>query len=249
MYKMKKIFISAVLGIFMVSTFAVGDIPFFKSLFMGDEEYVRQEILKCKDVENVKFEIAYKDDDSLFYDIHVYLTKHRFLSFNWVNLGFYKSSQTNLGDYIRLVQINDYAFREQGFIAHLLEKDSFVYSMCEHFGEIRFLEQLLPELKVSNILEIIENIDDVYNFIKNLPEKPKDSSNGRIEFEGFYEKPFEIPEEFDNGIPVSVIVKRKVKIHKNSISIEKELEEGYRFYKYPIKNANNNGIYRYITDY
>ena len=104
---MKKIFISAVLGIFMVSTFAVGDIPFFKSLFMGDEEYVRQEILKCKDVENVKFEIAYKDDDSLFYDIHVYLTKHRFLSFNWVNLGFYKSSQTNLGDYIRLVQIND----------------------------------------------------------------------------------------------------------------------------------------------
>lgn len=246
---MKKILISAVFAVFMVSTFAAGDIPFFKRLFIGDEKYVRQELLKCKDVKSVEFEIAYKDDDDLFYDIHVYLTNHRFISFNWVDLGFYKSSQTNLGDYIRLKQINDFAFGEQSFIACRLGKDSFAYSMHENFGEIRCLEQLLPELKVSNMLEIIENIDDVYNFIKNLPEKPEDSSNGIIEFEGFYEKPFEIPEDFDNGIPVTVIFKRKVKLRKDSMSREKELEEGYRFYKYPIKNANNNGFYRYITDY
>ncbi len=245
---MKKMFLIIIAAIFVNLTLFAGDnsffkggdidVPFFKSLFMDDEEYVKQELLKCKDVESVEFEIAYKDHDDLFYEIHVYLTNHRFLSFYWVRLSFYKSSQTNLGDSIELKQINDFAFREQAFKARYLRKDGITYNLHENFGEIRFFKQLLPDIKASNMLEIIENIDAVYNFVKSLPES---SSNEIIEFEGFYEKTFEIPKEFDNGIPVSIIER------KTDAASEKWYEEGYKFYKYSIKNTNNNGYYK--TDY
>lgn len=252
---MKKMFLIIIAAIFVNLTLFAGDnsffkggdidVPFFKSFFINKEEYVKQELLKCKDVEAVEMKVSYQDEDDLFYEIHVYLTNHRFLSFDWVDLSFYKSSQTNTRDYITLKQINDLAFIEQSFKPCRLGKDSFVYAMYENFGEIRFLNQLATELKAGNMLEIIENISDVYDYIKNLPKKPENSSPQRPEFEGFYENSFKLPEEFDNGIPVSAVVRKKVV--DRQASTENWYEEAYKFYKLPIKEAKNQNIY--ISDY
>lgn len=252
---MKKVFISIVFAIFMISVisakdgfFWAGDIPFLKSIFIGDEEYVKQEILKCKDVEAVKLKLGYHDEDDKNYDIFVYLKDNRFISFGEVQLYCFLSDNSIHDVRIKLVQINDLIFEQQSFKPYALGKTGFVYHDWRDFGEIRFLKQLLPDVKVGNILEIIENIDDVYDFIKNLPEKPECISSKETEFDGFYEKSFELPKEFDNGIPVSIIER------KTDYASGKWYEKGYKFYKKPVERAIREATFKYAykdyrTDY
>ena len=70
---MKKNILTIIFAITYIFTLSASDIPFFKSLFMGEEEYVKQEILKCKDVESVEMKVSYHDEDDKNYNIFIYL--------------------------------------------------------------------------------------------------------------------------------------------------------------------------------
>lgn len=255
---MKKVFLIIIAVVFVNLTLFAGDnsffkggdidVPFFKSLFIDDEEYVKQELLKCKDVESVELKLGYHDEDDKNYDIFVYLKDNRFISFGEVQLYCFLSDNSVHDVKIKLIQINDLVFEQQSFKPHALGKTDFVYFDWTNFGEIRFFKQLLPDVKVGNMLEIIENIDNIYDFIKKLPEKTECSSPKRLEFEGFYETPFEIPEEFDNGIPISIIER------KTDYASGKWYEKGYKFYKKPVERAIREATFKYAykdykTDY
>ena len=69
---MKKTIFLIFLATVLCSTLVASDIPFFKSLFMGDEEYVRHEIMKCKDVTSVEVIPRNMNKDDYFYWINVY---------------------------------------------------------------------------------------------------------------------------------------------------------------------------------
>ena len=103
---MKKIILLILFAAVLCTVLTANDIPFFKSLFMSNEEYVRQEILKCKDVESVEFERRsdYQEDDA--YSIYVYLTNNRFISFADIELYHFKTD-TGRGWPKTLLQIND----------------------------------------------------------------------------------------------------------------------------------------------
>lgn len=244
---MKKFFSMIILLTFFSTLLsAAGDIPFFKSLFMGDEEYVRQEILKCKDVEKVELEVGYQDDDDLLYNVHVYLKGHRYLCFENVTLSFYKRLMSNKYNYITLKQINDLTFLTESFKANQFRDSFLYYSRWIQCGEIQYLSKLSSDLKASNMLEIIENINEVYTFIACLPQIQQDYTSGGC-FEYPYNKSFQVPIEFDNEVPVSVIEKKRT--YDSKFMIENWYEEAYKFYKCPIKDAKNNEYYRKIFEY
>ncbi|MBO4729327.1 MAG: hypothetical protein J5631_12955, partial [Spirochaetaceae bacterium] len=68
---MKKTILLILFTAVFCSALIAGDIPFFKSLFIGDEEYVKQKILKCKDVESVEIQLGFHDYDTRNYNIDV----------------------------------------------------------------------------------------------------------------------------------------------------------------------------------
>ena len=240
---MKKVIFLMVFAAVFSSALVAGDIPFFKSLFMGDEEYVKQELLKCKDVESVEIVLVDYDayDEDKTYAVHVYLSNHRYVCFTNVDLSFYKSVKSYKNQCITLKQINDLGFWEQAFEPYKMGKKDFVYIMWRKFGEIRFLPKLSTTLTMGNMLEIIENIDYVYNLIKSFPEEPTNFSDKIPKFEWSYDKPLVIPEEFDNGIHVSIIERQ------TNRDTGKWFENGYKFYKVPIEKYEAAGFYK--TDY
>lgn len=244
---MKKCILIILFISILISMLSAIDIPFFKKKLLTDEECVKQDLLKCKDVKFVEM-IPYHDFDDTFYTIHIYLNNHRYLCFGDVTLSFYKATKSNQGVCIKLIQINDLVFEEEVFEPSRLGRNLLVYARWRKFGEIRFLEHFVPALKICNMLEIIENIDDVYNSIYHLPEKVENDSQKNLEFERLYGQSLEIPEEFDNGITVSVIEK------KTGYDNEKWYEIGYKFYKIPVERAIKEATYKYAykgyrTDY
>ena len=218
---MKKRIILVIFAIILSSTLAASDIPFFKSLFIGDEEYVRQEILKCKDVEKVELErrAMYQDDD--IYRIHVYLSNHRYIQFSG-QLYHFVSDMT-------IIQINDLHPVEQFFIVRHYDFGNEFFRVENHLLETKLLKKIAHQLKVDNVLDIINNLDTVYSFISELPELPDGEFFYIKNFDYKYREPLEnqIPEELKNDIPFSILEK----------NIDGTYESAYKFYKTSVDRA------------
>lgn len=228
---MKKVIFLMIFTAIFSSTLVAGDIPFFKSLFMGNEEYVKQEILKCKDVESVELvPRASNATDELYY-IHVYLTNNRYLMFSGLLYQFISDSSSKFP--ISIWQIKDLCPVEYSYGPGRYDPDSLLYCIELKVLEIKLLKRIAPQLKVDNMLDIINNIDEVYCFISDLPELPAGES--------FYDKyklfsyaynnslATQIPEEFKNEIPFSIFQKEKCEFGT--------YESGYKFYKLSIDRA------------
>ncbi len=242
---MKTILISVVFAVSMVSTFAAGDIPFFKSLFMGDEEYVRQELLKCKDVESVEIILSNYDayDDDKTYNIFVHLTESRFITFSSVKLQAYLRGSRNSNNFpsIRISQINDIVPLERALIPARI---NFVHNTAQYDFDLQSLHtshliKALPELNMNNILDIINNFDDVYAYISLLPESSKDHP-WFIHFEEDipYTESFIIPDIFIDGVPFSII---EYKNEHDFFDPKREItwEYRYKFYKISVERGIN----------
>ncbi len=253
---MKTMLISVVFAVSMVSTFAAGDIPFFKSLFMGDEEYVRQELLKCKDVESVEIILSNYDayDDDKTYNIFVHLTESRFITFSSVKLQAYLRGSRNSNNFpsIRISQINDIVPLERALIPARI---NFVHNTAQYDFDLQsfhtsHLIQALPELNMNNILDIINNFDNVYAYISLLPESSKNHP-WFIHFEEDipYTESFIIPDIFKDGVPFSIIEYRNEHDFFDP-KIEITWEYRYKFYKISVERGiKEYGLSSLRTDY
>ena len=230
---MKKIIFLMLFTVVFCSALIAGDIPFFKSLFIGDEEYVRQEILKCKDVESVEIQLGFHDYDTRNYNIDVYLTNNRYIKFSDVQLGYFINNDSAQGVSIGICQINDLCPVEHCYDVGLYDLDSILYYIELKVLETKLLQRIASQLKIENILDIINNIDEVYSFISNLPELPVGESffNKFKSFDYKYNEPLEnqIPKELKNDIPFSIIEKHTYKLGT--------YESGYKFYKMSVDRA------------
>lgn len=235
---MKKVIFLMIFTTVFRSVLFASDIPFFKSLFMGDEEYVRHEILKCKDVESVEIQLGFHDYDTRNYNIYVYLTKNRYIHFSDVQLGCFINNDSAQGVSICICQINDLCPVEHCYDVGLYDLDSILYHIELKRLETKLLKRIASQLKVENILDIINNIDEVYSFISDLPELPFGESFF-TKFKTFDYKYNEIlknqiPEELQDDIPFSIIEKHTYKLGT--------YESGYKFYKISVERAvNENG--------
>ena len=234
---MKKTILLILFTAVFCSALIAGDIPFFKSLFIGDEEYVRQEILKCKDVE--KAEVVprnkYRGDD--LYEIHVYLTGNRFIAFSDVTLYKYLSGSSDL--YMLISQINDIVPIERALIPARI---NFIHNTAQYDFDLqsfhtRHIIQALSELKMNNILDIINNFDAVYSYISLLPEA-SEVYPWFIHFEEDvpYTETFNIPDEFIDDVPFSITEYRKEHDFFNK-DIEITWKYRYKFYKISVERA------------
>ncbi|MCQ2594741.1 MAG: hypothetical protein MJ196_05710 [Treponemataceae bacterium] len=205
---MKKSILTIIFASIYIFTLSASDIPFFKSLFMSNEEYVKQQILKCKDVESVEFEKSsdYPEDDT--YDIYVYLTNNRFISFSGIELYHYKSAIGRWSPV--MLQINDLMLVKQAFEPVVLSAGPKVEYVCSFTicTEIRFMSELTKKKELNNIINIIGNIDYIYDYINSLPKLPADTPNF-VYFNGDYDKEMEIPKELENDVPFSIIEQKE----------------------------------------
>ena len=124
---MKKTILLILFTAVFCSALIAGDIPFFKSLFIGDEEYVKQKILKCKDVESVEIQLGFHDYDTRNYNIDVYLTNNRYIKFSDVQLGYFINNDSAQGVSIVICQINDLCPVEHCYDVGLYDLDSILY--------------------------------------------------------------------------------------------------------------------------
>lgn len=220
---MKKVIFLMIFTTVFRSVLFASDIPFFKSLFMGDEEYVRQELLKCNDVESVELERRnmYRDDD--IYSIHVYLLNHRYIQFSG-QLYHFVSDMT-------ILQINDLHPVEQCFIVRNYDFGNEFFRVENNALGTKLLKKIALQLKVNNVFDIINHLDEVYSFISELPELPDGESFHIKSFDYKYKEPLEnqIPEELKNDIPFSILEKK----------YEGTYEYGYKFYKTSVDRAIN----------
>ncbi len=236
---MKKTIFLIIFSAVLCSILVASDIPFFKSLFMGDEEYVRQEILKCKDIESVEIQLGFHDYDTRNYNIYVYLTKNRYIHFSDVQLGHFINNDSAQGVSICICQINDLCPVEHCYDVGLYDLDSILYHIELKRLETKLLKRIASQLKVENILDIINNIDEVYSFISDLPELPFGESFF-TKFKTFDYKYNEIlknqiPEELKDDIPFSIIEKHTYKLGT--------YESGYKFYKMSVDRAVKENSY------
>ena len=95
---------------------------------------------------------------------------------------------------------------------------------------------------VSIIFIFSFNNKNINNENNNAINENKNNQDGEYTLWSYTIK---LPEEFDNGIPVSAVVRKKVV--DRQASTENWYEEAYKFYKLPIKEAKNQNIY--ISDY
>ena len=238
------------------SALVASDIPFFKSLFMGDEEYVRQELLKCKDVESVEIILSNYDayDDDITYNIFVNLTENRFIAFSSVKLQAYLRGSRNSNNFpsIRISQINDIVPIERALIPARI---NFIHNTAQYDFDLqsfhtRHIIQALSELKMNNILDIINNFDAVYSYISLLPEA-SEVYPWFIHFEEDvpYTETFNIPDEFIDDVPFSITEYRKEHDFFNK-DIEITWEYRYKFYKISVERGiNEYGLSSLRTDY
>lgn len=117
-------------------------------------------------------------------------------------------------------------------------------SSAKGFIEIKYLPELIQEKKLTNILEIIDNIDYLYDYFKSLPDFCKyfGSLPKYTYFSANYNSELKIPEELQNEIPVSII--RRGEYYNCTY------EEGYKFYKMTVEEAIKKYGYKSLkTDY
>lgn len=245
---MKKTIFLIFLATVLCSTLVASDIPFFKSLFMGDEEYVRQEILKCKDVESVEFErrSGYQEDDA--YSIYVYLTNNRFISFADIELYHFKTD-TGRGWPKTLLQINNLVPIVQYFEPLILQPQESTIKYVGSFKgwvPINLLSKLMQK-KINNITNIINSIDYVYDYIDSLPELP-DNTPEHIYFDGSYDQDLQIPKELENDVPFSIIEQKKY--YNSYLKISRTYEKRFKFYKLTVEDAQKRYPYAKLkTDF
>lgn len=244
---MKKVIFAVSIFCFIVVKLFASDIPFFKSLFMGDEEYVKQELLKCKDVESVEFERRsdYPEDDA--YRISVYLTKNRFISFADIELYHFRSTTGRWPQ--TLLQINDLAPIVQYFKPRDFLSDYKIKYVCSFRGwvPIKFLPELTKNKELNNIINIINNIDYVYDYINSLPKVP-DNTPEHMYFDGDYDKEMKIPKELENDVPFSIIEQKEY--YNSTLKVLRTYEERYKFYKMSVEDAQRKYPYtNFKTDF
>ena len=240
----------------LCSVLVASDIPFFKSLFMGDEEYVKQELLKCNAVESVEIILSSYDayDNDKTYNIFVHLTENRFIAFSSVKLQAYLRGSSNSNSFpsIRISQINDIVPLERALIPARI---NFVHNTAQYDFDLQsfhasHLIQALPELNMNNILDIINNFDAVYAYISLLPESSKDHP-WFIHFEEDvpYTESFIIPDIFIDGVPFSITEYKNEHDFFDS-KIEITWEYRYKFYKISVdRGMNEYGLSFLRTDY
>lgn len=214
---------------FLCSALTANDIPFFKSLFIGEEGYVKQEILKCKEVEKVELERRANDENDDIYRIHVYLSKHRYIQFSGLLYRFKSDDKSRFP--MIIFQINDLHPIEHCFDVGRYDPDSIFYHIQRNALEVRLLKRIVPYLKIENMLDVINNFDEVYSFISKLSELPPEESFYIKHFNYEYNKTLEsqIPEELKNEIPFSIIQKEEYD--------RGTYESAYKFYKTTIGRA------------
>lgn len=247
---MKKVLFLIIFAAVFCSALIAGDIPFFKSLFIGDEEYVRQEILKCKDVEKAEVVPRNKYNGDDLYRIHVYLTGDRFITFSDITLYKYLSGSSDLS--MLISQINDIVPVEHGLIP---TRRNFVYNTAQYdfdlqLFHIRHIIKALPELNMNNIIDIINNFDAVYSYISSFPNFPNNYPWYIHFYEDIpYKERFIIPEEFIDGVPFSITEYEKEHDFFNK-DLEITWEYRYKFYKMPVERAiKEYGLSFLRTDY
>ena len=226
---MKKVLFLMIFAAAFSSALVAGDIPFFKSLFIGDEEYVRQEIMKCKDVEKVELERRAMDENDDIYRIHVYLSNHRYIQFSGLLYRFKSDNKSRFS--MIIFQINDLHPIEHCFDAGRYDVESLFYRIERKALEVRLLKRIIPYLKIDNMLDVINNFDEVYKFVSKLPELPLEESFYIKYFNYEYNKTLEsqLPEEFKNEIPFSIIQKEEYD--------RGTYESAYKFYKTTVSRA------------
>lgn len=243
---MKKVIFLMIFTAIFCSALIAGDIPFFKSLFIGDEEYIRQEILKCKDVEKAEVVPRNKYNGDDLYRIHVYLTGDRFITFTDITLYKYLSGSSDLS--MLISQINDIVPVEHVRIGF---DDTSQYDFEMHLFHVKHIIKALPKLNMNNMLDIINNFDAVYSYISSFPDSQKDYPWG-IHFDR--NNPYAgvteiVPDEFIDGAPFSLT--EYTKIHNLSYSeMEIAWEYRYKFYKMSVERGMNEyGLSFLRTDY
>lgn len=238
---MKKIIILLFITLnVLASVSAMGSnegIPLIKSLTIGNEEYVRREIMKCKDVESVEVipRNLYKDD--YVYYIYVYLTDNRCIAFagEFLENFLYNKKENS----ISLWQINSIfpvmqAYKAEDFTG----KIGHYYTQLLGGLEINKINKVFQNINFNNnnILEIINNFGTVYDLINNLPELPLNTPHVQ-DFDVIYEGKAIFPEEFENEIPFSIIEQHE---NINTGFVDKTVkifEERYKFYKIPVERV------------
>ena len=237
---MKKTIFLIFLATVLCSTLVASDIPFFKSLFMGDEEYVRHEIMKCKDVTSVEVIPRNMNKDDYFYWINVYLTDNRYISFGGVRLGFFRSNEALYGKPVHILwQINDIFPVTQAYEALDFEENiGHYYAQLRGGLKIHKINSVFQNIDFNNnsIPEIINNFDTVYSLIMDLTELPLEIPDNQ-HFDVIYEGKAIFPEEFENEVPFSIIEQRE---NINTGFVDKTVktfEERYKFYKMPVARA------------
>ncbi|MCQ2579116.1 MAG: hypothetical protein MJ159_00285 [Treponemataceae bacterium] len=236
---MKKNLFILLFAVIFIFTLSASDIPFLKSLFIGDEEYVRQQILKnCKDVESVEIIPPASNKNDYTYYIHVYLTNNRYLQFSGMLHRFISDNYSRFP--MRLWQINDLCPVMYSYDAGRYDLDSLLYYIELKIFEVKLLKGIIPHQIIDNMLDVINNIDEVYSFISDLPELPAGESfyNKYKHFRYTYNSSLatQIPEEFKNDIPFSIFQKEECDFGT--------YESGYKFYKMSVDRAvkeNNYG--------
>lgn len=209
-------------------------IPLIKSLTIGNEEYVRREIMKCKDVEYVEVipRNMYRGDD--LYMIYVYLTDNRYIAFADVFLECFLDNKEIKGISILLWQINDIFPVEQEYYLKGLDKNTGHYVASLNGGlEINKMFQNI-NFNNNSIPEIINNFDTVYSLVMDLSELPLKTSVVQY-FDVIYEDKAIFPEEFENEVSFSILEQ-----HENNYFFDKTVkifEERYKFYQMPVERA------------
>lgn len=226
----------------------VGDIPIISYITIGEKEYVKQKILKCKDVESVEFERRsdYQEDDA--YSIYVYLTNNRFISFADIELYHFKTD-TGRGWPKTLLQINDLVPIVQYFEPLILQPQESTIKYVGSFKgwvPINLLSKLMQK-KINNITNIINSIDYVYDYIDSLPELP-DNTPEHIYFDGSYDQDLQIPKELENDVPFSIIEQKKY--YNSCLKISRTYEKRFKFYKLTVEDAQKRYPYAKLkTDF
>ena len=174
-------------------------------------------------MESVEFERRsdYQEDDA--YSIYVYLTNNRFISFADIELYHFKTD-TGRGWPKTLLQINNLVPIVQYFEPLILQpQESKIKYVCSFKGcmPINLLSKLMQK-KINNTINIINNIDCVYDYINSLPELP-DNTPEHIYFDGYY---------------------------NSYLKISRTYEERFKFYKLTVENAQKRYPYAKLkTDF
>ena len=135
---------------FLISSSFIFSLPLFPDISDWEKEIKR---LDC--VESLEIEKQYPNyDESVDYDMKIFLTDNRFLQIKYFN----PHKRKKNGNFI-IARIGDIVPITWGY-------DS--YSLSFHRFEFKYLH---PFFKSTNsIIDLLEQYDEIFTFIKNLPD-------------------------------------------------------------------------------